>query len=82
MTFQLGSALLEACVLAVLARGDAYGYVLTQQVGAVIEVSETALYPVPQLGQARLRQFRAEWLSYKEAVDSILLEEGQKDDQG
>ena len=43
MTFQLGSALLEACVLAVLARGDAYGYVLTQQVGAVIEVSETAL---------------------------------------
>ena len=37
---------MEACVLAVLARGDAYGYVLTQQVGAVIGVSETALYPV------------------------------------
>ena len=44
--FQRGSALLEACVLAVLSRGDAYGYALTQQVGAVIEVSETALYPV------------------------------------
>ena len=46
MTFQLGAALLDACVLAVLSRGDAYGYVLTQQVRQVIEVSETALYPV------------------------------------
>ena len=46
MTFQLGSALLDACVLAVLSRGDTYGYVLTQQVRAVIEVSESALYPV------------------------------------
>ena len=46
MTFQLGAALLEACVLAVLSQGDAYGYVLTQQVRQVIEVSETALYPV------------------------------------
>ena len=47
MTFQLGSALLDACVLAVLSRGDTYGYVLTQQVRAgAIEVSESALYPV------------------------------------
>ncbi len=46
MTFQLGAALLDACVLAVLSRGDAYGYVLTQQVRQVIEGSETALYPV------------------------------------
>lgn len=46
MTFQLGAALLDACVLAALSRGDAYGYVLTQQVRQVIEVSETALYPV------------------------------------
>ena len=46
MIFQLGAALLDACVLAVLSRGDAYGYVLTQQVRQVIEVSETALYPV------------------------------------
>lgn len=46
MTFQLGSALLDACVLAVLSNGDTYGYVLTQQVRAVIDVSESALYPV------------------------------------
>lgn len=46
MTFQLGAALLDACVLAVLSRGDTYGYVLTQQIRQVIEVSESALYPV------------------------------------
>ncbi|MBC8609812.1 transcriptional regulator%2C Acidobacterial%2C PadR-family [uncultured Ruminococcus sp.] len=46
MTFQLGSALLEACVLAVLSGGDTYGYVLTQSVKGKIEISESTLYPV------------------------------------
>lgn len=46
MTFQLGSALLDACVLAVLSREDAYGYILTQSVKAVVEISESTLYPV------------------------------------
>lgn len=46
MTFQLGSALLDACVLAVLSREDAYGYVLTQSVKEVVEISESTLYPV------------------------------------
>lgn len=44
--FQLGSALLDGCVLAVLARGDAYGYSLTQEIKAIINVSESTLYPV------------------------------------
>ena len=46
MVFQLGSALLDSCVLAVLHRGDTYGYVLTQNVKEVIEISESTLYPV------------------------------------
>lgn len=46
MTFQLASALLEACVLAVLSGGDTYGYVLTQSVKGKIEISESTLYPV------------------------------------
>lgn len=46
MTFQIGSALLDACVLAVLDREDAYGYVLTQSVKQVMEISESTLYPV------------------------------------
>jgi len=43
---QLGFALLDACVLAVLSRGDAYGYILTQNIKRIIEVSESTLYPV------------------------------------
>ena len=46
MVFQLGSALLDACVLAVLSEGDAYGYVLTQSIKELISLSESTLYPV------------------------------------
>jgi len=44
--FQLGSALLDGCVLAILLRADAYGYSLTQELKSVISVSESTLYPV------------------------------------
>lgn len=46
MVFQLGSPLLDACVLAILSQEDAYGYVLTQTVQEIIDVSESSLYPV------------------------------------
>ena len=46
MVFQLGSALLDACVLSGVSRGDAYGYTLTQQVRQVVDISESTLYPV------------------------------------
>lgn len=46
MLFSLGAPLLDACVLAVLSRGDAYGYSLTQQVKEVMDISESTLYPV------------------------------------
>lgn len=46
MVFQLGSALLDACVLSVLSKEDTYGYVLTQNLKEVIDISESALYPV------------------------------------
>lgn len=46
MVFQLGAPLLDACVLAVLSKGDAYGYTLTQQVKEAIDISESTLYPV------------------------------------
>ena len=46
MTFQLGAALLDACVLAVLSHGDTYGYVLTQSVKQTMDISESTLYPV------------------------------------
>lgn len=46
MVFQLGSALLDACVLAVLDKEDTYGYVLTQNVKEVVDISESTMYPV------------------------------------
>lgn len=46
MIFQLGAPLLDACVLAVLAKGDAYGYILSREVKEVIDISESTLYPV------------------------------------
>lgn len=46
MAFQLGSKLLDACVLAVLSREDTYGYILTQNVREIMTISESTLYPV------------------------------------
>lgn len=39
-------------VLAVLSRGDAYGYALTAQVKEVLDISESTLYPVLRRLQA------------------------------
>lgn len=46
MGFQVGSTLLDACVLAVLSRDDTYGYILTQTMRDVMDISESTLYPV------------------------------------
>ncbi|MEG0912141.1 MAG: PadR family transcriptional regulator [Oscillospiraceae bacterium] len=44
--FTVNTALLDAFVLSVLSRGDAYGYALTQEVRKMIDISESTLYPV------------------------------------
>lgn len=46
MVFQIGGALLDACMLAFLSQADTYGYKLTQSVKAELDVSESTLYPV------------------------------------
>ncbi len=46
MAFAMGTPLLDACVLAVLSGGDAYGYSLTQRVKERLDISESTLYPV------------------------------------
>ena len=46
MTYQLTAPLLDACVLGIILKEDAYGYTLTQQVQQVVDVSESTLYPV------------------------------------
>ena len=46
MIFQIGSGLLDACVLAILHKEDTYGYKLTQEAKKIMDVSESTLYPV------------------------------------
>ena len=48
MIFNTGAALLDAIVLAVVAREEqgTYGYKITQDVRSAIDVSESTLYPV------------------------------------
>ncbi|MEF9960721.1 MAG: PadR family transcriptional regulator [Niameybacter sp.] len=46
MAIPLGGSLLDACVLAVVRKGDIYGYRLTQEVREALEISESTLYPV------------------------------------
>lgn len=46
MGFQVGAALLDACVLAILNKEDTYGYLLTQSMRTITDVSESTLYPV------------------------------------
>lgn len=46
MAFKIESSLLDACALAILSRGDTYGYEITQEMKKAIVVSESTLYPV------------------------------------
>ena len=48
MVFNTGSALLDAIVLSVVSRdvNGTYGYRITQEVRAVLDISESTLYPV------------------------------------
>lgn len=48
MSFNTGAALLDAVVMAVVAREEkgAYGYRITQQIKQELDLSESTLYPV------------------------------------
>ena len=45
MGFQTGGSILDFIVLAILHKNDEYGYLLTQQVREILDISETAMYP-------------------------------------
>ena len=46
MKFAVAGVLLDACVLGALAKAPAYGYELTQKTQSLLDISESALYPV------------------------------------
>lgn len=57
MGFQIGGAILDFVVLGVLNSADTYGYLLTQRVRDILDVSESALYPaLKRLQKAQLLQ--------------------------
>lgn len=38
--------ILEACVLAVLDKGESYGYLLVKDISQFVEITESTLYPI------------------------------------
>lgn len=46
MSPQLKKGFLEYCILAVLERGDSYGYQIIKDLAAVIAMPESTLYPI------------------------------------
>lgn len=46
MAFKIESGILDACALAILDRGDTYGYEITREMKKAISLSESTLYPV------------------------------------
>lgn len=55
MDAQFRRGILDACVLAVLERGESYGYQLVKDISEFIEISESTLYPIlKRLEQAQM----------------------------
>ncbi len=46
MESQLRRGILDACVLAVLERGESYGYQLVKDISEFIAITESTLYPI------------------------------------
>ena len=46
MDIQLKRGILDVCVLAVIRRGDSYGYQIVKEIQPYIDISESTLYPI------------------------------------
>ena len=46
MDVQMKRGLLDVCVLAVLRKGESYGYQIVKDVRPLVEISESTLYPI------------------------------------
>ena len=79
MNFQIGAALLDFCVLGVLAREDAYGYALTVEVKKVMDISESTLYPVlRRLKKDEHKELLAsEWEIFQGKIKQVVEGEGK-----
>ena len=60
MLLPVNAAMMDACVLAALEKGDTYGYRITQELAKGIGASESTLYPIlRRLEAAELLTVRA-----------------------
>ena len=46
MDAQMKRGMVEVCILSLLTRGDSYGYQLIKDIGPIMDLSESTLYPV------------------------------------
>ncbi|OOM73631.1 transcriptional regulator PadR-like family protein [Clostridium puniceum] len=85
MNIQLKKGLLEVCILAVLKKGDSYGYQIIKDISECIEISESTLYPILKRLEAngyvetysvehnsRLRKYYQITLSGKKHIEDFL----------
>ena len=46
MDAQMKRGMVEVCILSLLTRSDSYGYQLIKDIGSIMDLSESTLYPV------------------------------------
>ena len=73
MDAQLRRGILDACVLAVLERGESYGYKLVADISTFIEITEST-----DAGRARIDELLGEWEEIIKVYKYIAEERGEK----
>ena len=66
MGFKIESGLLDACALAILEKGDTYGYDQSYQ------GRNRRYYSITDEGKAKLLDYRCQWMDHKNAIDVFL----------
>ena len=87
MDAQMKRGMVEVCILSLLTRGDSYGYQLIKDIGPIMDLSESTLYPVLrrlEAGQCltvysvehngRLRKYYAITEEGRKRIDAFLQE--------
>ncbi len=87
MESQFRRGILDACVLAVLERGESYGYQLVKDISTFIPITESTLYPIlkrleqnqmlevfSQEYNGRLRKYYRITLKGREKINELLTE--------
>ena len=81
MYFPTSSALIEFLILAVLEKGDSYGYEISQTIKLIANIKESTLYPILKKlegnsltngGIEQLLTLKDEWTLYTDTINGII----------